>query len=292
MEWQQLEYFQTLARLEHFTRAAAELNISQPTLSRAMAGLEEELGVALFDRQGRGVRLNRYGKQFFERVERALLEIEEGKEELKHGLNPEYGTISFCFLKSLGLAAVPRLLGEFLPKYPHIDFKLNQLSTQDMLDLLVAGETDFALSSMTETRPGVQWRELWQEQLYAYVPCGHRLAGAGCISLGELALEPYIALKPGYGLRTISEELFSLFGARPAILLEGEEIMTVIGFVSAGLGVSLLPDIPHLSPSAAVRLEVDDERCRRTIGLAWRQGAVLSPAAERFRSYLLSAASG
>ncbi|WP_059050932.1 LysR family transcriptional regulator [Paenibacillus senegalimassiliensis] len=288
MEWQQLEYFQTVARLEHFTQAAAELNISQPALSRAMAGLEAELGVALFDRQGRGVRLNRYGKQFFERVERALLEIHEGKEELRHGLNPEYGTVSFCFLKSLGLAAVPRLLGEFIPKYPHIGFKLNQLSTQDMLDLLVAGETDFALSSMTETRPGVEWCELWQEQLYAYVPCGHRLAGAGHVSLAELATEPYIALKPGYGLRTISEELFGLTGTRPAILLEGEEIMTVIGFVSAGLGVSLLPDIPHLSPTAAVRLEVDDERCRRTIGLAWRQGGVLSPAAERFRSYLLS----
>lgn len=287
MEWQQLEYFQAVARLEHFTRAAAELSISQPALSRAIAGLEAELGVPLFDRQGKRVRLNQYGRQFAERAARALSEIRQGKEELEQCLHPDFGAVSLSFLKSLGMAAVPRVLKRFLEQHPHISFRLTQLFTPDMLDMLAAGETDFVLTSMTEIREGLEWEKMWEEELYAYVPCGHPLAVQGHTTLAELAGEPYIAIKKGYGLRTISDELFGQAGVQPANLLEGEDVMTVIGFVSAGLGVSLLPDIPHLQPSAAVRLQVTDIRCSRLIGLVWRKDGFLTPAAERFRSYML-----
>ncbi|RAV02638.1 LysR family transcriptional regulator [Paenibacillus sp. YN15] len=287
MEWQQLEYFQTVARLQHFTRAAEELSISQPALSRSIANLEAELGMPLFDRQGRSVRLNRYGERFAVRVGRALAEIREGKEELAHWLDPDYGTVALIFLKSLGISAVPSLLSEFAQHWPNIRFRLDQQSTHEMLDRLERGEVDFILSSMTETRSGVQWRSLWEEVLYAYVPHGHRLAGCTEIHIADMAEEPFIALKTGYGMRTIAERLFEQEKATPNIVFEGDDVMTVVGFVSAGLGVSLLPAIPSLELDKVSRLPIANPECRRTIGLAWRTEGYLSPPAERFRAFLL-----
>jgi DNA-binding transcriptional LysR family regulator len=288
MEWQQLEYFQTVARLEHFTRAAEQLSITQPALSRAIANLEAELGVPLFHRQGRSVRLNRYGERFLERSSRALLEIHEAREELKQWLDPDSGTVSLSFLKSLGIAAVPGLLSGFLEQLPGIRFRLSQNSTHEMLDQLDRGEVDFVLSSTTEHREGIRWDSLWQEEIYAYAPQGHSLArhGSGAVELAELAAEPFIALKQGYGLRTIADQLFRQAGMNPRILFEAEDVMTVIGFVSAGLGVSLLPRIPGLEQTA-VRLHIAGPGCRRTIGLARKEEGYLSPPALRFRQFLL-----
>ncbi|MEH6985940.1 LysR family transcriptional regulator, partial [Priestia megaterium] len=88
MELNQLEYFRTLAQIQHFTQAAKELHITQPALSLSIAKLEDELGVSLFERQGRKVCLNRYGEIFLKRIETALIEIEKGKQELLEELNP------------------------------------------------------------------------------------------------------------------------------------------------------------------------------------------------------------
>ncbi|MBD2867825.1 LysR family transcriptional regulator [Paenibacillus arenilitoris] len=288
MEWQQLEYFQTVARMQHFTRAAEKLTISQPALSRSIANLEAELGVPLFDRQGRSIRLNRYGERFLKRADRALKEIQEGKEELAAYLDPDSGTVILSFLKSLGLSAVPNLLREFGRQAPHIRFELFQQSTRDMLDALEKGEADFALSSMTEFRGSVAWRRLWEEELYAYVPEGHPLASKPSIEIGELAEEPFIAVKKGYGLRTISDRLFEQAGIAPKITFEGEEVVTVLGFVSAGLGTSILPEMPDLVQSRAVRLRIAGAGSRRSIGLAWHKDGYLSPPAERFRSFLIA----
>ncbi|WP_062110056.1 LysR family transcriptional regulator [Bacillus niameyensis] len=286
MEWQQLEYFQTVAEVQHFTRAAEMLSISQPALSRSIAKLEAELGVPLFDRQGRSVRLNRFGERFQIRVNRALKEIQDGKEELKHRLHPDYGVVALSFLKSLGISVVPKMLNEFIQEAPQIRFQLYQQATKVMLDQLENGEIDFALSSMTESRTMIQWQYLWEEEIFVYVPSNHRLAKKGEVQIRELEGEGFIAIKEGYGLRTISDRLFQQAGVTPNILFEGDEVVTILGFINAGLGISLLPDISKLDQSNIVRLRIIDSGSRRKIGLAWKAGAYLSPPAERFRTFL------
>jgi DNA-binding transcriptional LysR family regulator len=288
MEWQQLEYFQTVAKLQHFTRAAELLSISQPTLSRSIANLEAELGVPLFDRQGRNVWLNRYGIRFAKRVERVLKEMEEGREELARLIDPDCGTIALSFLKSLGVSTVPNLLSEFLKMWPNIGFQLYQQSTRDMLDQLERGEVDFVLSSMTEDRNTIEWSCVWQEEIFAYVPIGHRLAHRQEINLSELVGEPFIVLKKGYGTRTITDQLFEQVNAAPNIMFEGEEVVTLVGFVAAGLGVSLLPLIPNLNLDKVTLLRISNPGSLRKIGLAWKSDTYLSPAAERFKHFMLT----
>lgn len=110
MEWQQLEYFRVVARLEHFGQAARELAISQPALSRSISKLEEELGVTLFDRMGRSVYLNSFGRVFLERVEKGLTEIAMGVQEIQHLKNPYTGTVALGFLQTLGITILPEIL--------------------------------------------------------------------------------------------------------------------------------------------------------------------------------------
>lgn len=139
MEWQQLEYFHTVARLQHMTLAAQTLCITQPALSRSIARLEKELGVPLFERNGRAIVLNRYGRLFLNRVNRIMNEYQEGKRELEDLIHPEHGEVSLGFLHTLGVHSIPDVIRSFRSAYPQIHFQLHQNSTQFLLDQLSAG---------------------------------------------------------------------------------------------------------------------------------------------------------
>jgi len=287
MEWQQLEYFQIVAQEQHFTRAAEKLAVSQPTLSRSIAKLEQELGVPLFDRIGRQVKLNRYGDMFYRRTTRVLQEITDAKREIAELQDPDRGTVSLAFLKTLGFSSVPNLVRSFLQLYPQIHFQLFQNSTSVMLDQLEQGELDFCMSSITETRPGIEWAQLWTEDMYVVVPAGHKLAGRGQVSLHELAEETFIVLKRGYGTRTIFEHAFEQAGIAPDIAFESDEAVNALGFVKAGLGITLLPHVSGIDMTNLARLPIADPVCRRTIGLAWSETRHLTPSAVKFRDYVL-----
>ncbi|RKN70690.1 LysR family transcriptional regulator [Paenibacillus ginsengarvi] len=286
MEWQQLEYFQVVAEEEHFTRAAQLLSIAQPTLSRSIAKLEEELGVPLFDRQGRHVKLNRYGQLFYRRATRILREMTDAKREIADMQNPEQGSVSLAFLKSLGLSSVPELLRQFRRRYPYVTFQLHQNSTNAMLDQLEAGEIDYGLASITEMRPGIEWQQLWSEDIYVYVPNDHILADRSSVRLDELAHESFVILKQGYGARTVFDEACRKAGIAPHIAFESDEAVSAIGFVKAGLGITMLPAISGIDMTLLVRLPVSEPACRRTIGLAWNSHHYLDPTARLFRQFV------
>jgi DNA-binding transcriptional LysR family regulator len=287
MEWQQLEYFQMVARMEHVTRAAEQLKISQPALSRSIAKLEEELGVPLFQRQGRTLSLNRYGEMFLKRVNRAIQEITDGKQELQDLLNPSHGTVSLAFLHTLGTNVVPDLIGSFRTVFPQVNFQLYQNNTHAILDQLERGDIDFCLSSPTVTRPGIRWLHLFTEELFVFVPNDHPMADRESIDLHEMSEEPFILLKPGYGLRSISDRLCAEAGFTPRATFEGEEVATVAGLVAAKLGVAILPDVVGVDKTKLAKVRVRTPSCRREIALAWLEGRYMTPVAKRFQEFVV-----
>jgi DNA-binding transcriptional LysR family regulator len=287
MEWQQLEYFCTVARLEHFTRAANELAVTQPALSRSIARLEAELGVLLFEREGWSVRLNRYGRIFLRRAERALAEIREGMREIKDLTDPNHGTVALAFLHTLGTKFIPSLLRAFRRDYPRIRFHLCQNAAEIILAQLETREIDLCFTSPPVRRPGIGWADLLEEELYVLVPAGHRLAGRGTIELREVAKEPLICVKHGYGLRSITEDLCRQAGFTPRIAFEGEEVATIAGLVAAGLGIALIPEIPGLDPEKTVLLRLSKPRCRRVIGIAWAEGRFHPAPVEQFMQFTI-----
>lgn len=285
MEWQRLEYFQTLARVQHMTKAAEMLSISQPALSRSIAGLEKEIGVPLFDRQGRSIILNRYGHLFLMTVNNIMKEMEQGLEEIQHIINPEHGEVSLGFLHTLGTSTVPNIIRAFHKEYPNITFKFHQNHTHTQLKDLKHGSLDLCLLASMEHENPIEWTELWRDELFVIVQTNHPLAARKSIRLKEIANESFIALKKGYALRKTTDEIFENEGLKPVISFEGDEVATVAGFISAGLGYSILPYGEEMDKMTKLRIE--DASYERVIGMAVVKDRYLSPAAKLFHQFVL-----
>ncbi|TQR20726.1 LysR family transcriptional regulator [Psychrobacillus vulpis] len=287
MEWQRLEYFQTLAKVQHMTRAAEILSISQPALSRSISSLEEEIGVPLFDRQGRSIILNRYGLMFLHRVNRIMNEMNEGLTDIQQLIHPEQGEVALGFLHTLGTNIVPNLIRTFHDEYPGITFQLKQNHTHTQLNQLKSGELDLCLLASIENEKMIEWTELWRDELFIIVPIDHPLANRKSIQLRKLANESFISLKKGYALRVTTDEIFRSSEIEPVITFEGEEVATVAGFVAAGLGFSILPDGEEINPNKIAKLRIEDMKCERVIGMARVKNRYLSPAANNFQQFIL-----
>ncbi|WP_433957198.1 LysR family transcriptional regulator [Cytobacillus horneckiae] len=286
MDLQQLEYFRTLAQTQHVTRSAEVLSISQSALSRSIARLEDEMGVPLFDRQGRTIRLNQFGQIFLERVENMMKEFNEGKKEIQDLLEPESGTISLGFLHTLSTNLIPDLISSFRMDYPKIKFKLGQGPSHILLDQLQSGEIDLCLIAPNDVKHPVRWEELWSEELFVIVPKNHKFADYQSIKLEQLANEPFIHLKKGFSLRITVEQLFQEGEITPDITFEGEEADTVAALVAAGLGISILPDLKGIDKSKLLQIPLSWPMSKRRIGLAWVEGRYISPANDKFKSFV------
>nr|WP_233476055.1 LysR family transcriptional regulator [Paenibacillus sonchi] len=169
MELLQLQYFLVVARLEHVTEAARSLHVTQSSLSKTIGRLEEDLGVPLFDRVGRKLRLNEYGNKFFRRAERALFELEQGKQELRDLSSPEQGTLELAVTAA---SALPHILREFRKKRPHVQFHVQMLTTQEMVKLLHQGDVDVCLSSPPSKRRTLNVRSFTMTPFLLLFPKG------------------------------------------------------------------------------------------------------------------------
>jgi DNA-binding transcriptional LysR family regulator len=282
-----LAQFAAVARQEHVTRAAAELGMPQPTLSRAVARLETELGVALLSREGRAVRLTRAGRVFLASVERALAELERGADTARAEADPMGGRVAFGFLHTMGTEAVPMLLRGFRAEFPRVRFQLVQDYGEAMLDRLREGELDLCLLSPRPEEADLTSRRMGEQRLRLVVPADHPLAGRRRVRLEEFAEDTFVTLVPGYGMRRITDNLWAEAGFTPRISFEGEEAETLRGLVAAGLGVAVLP--PSSAPrSDVVELALTSAAARRELALAWSSLRPLPPPAEAFRDYVLS----
>jgi DNA-binding transcriptional LysR family regulator len=283
VELEQLEYFRTVGRLQHVTRASEQLGITQPALSRAIIRLERELGAPLFHHVGRSVRLTRYGETFLERVEGALREIEEGRRALADMTGEIRGTIALGFLRTLGAEYVPRLVHAFRRDYPDVRFVFTQNNGSALEQLLHNGDLDCALLSGPPADARLAWSHVFDQRLVAIVPRDHRLAKRRTIRLAELAGDPFISFKPGHAIREVTDELCAAAGFAPPIAFEGDESSSIRGFVAQGFGVAIVPDTR--AAGAVVSLRISTPAARRAMGVAWIKDRYQSGAERAFRRF-------
>ncbi|MER7396548.1 LysR family transcriptional regulator [Streptomyces sp. NPDC000151] len=262
-----LTRFAAVGRLEHLSAAADELRTPQSTVSRSVVRVEEAVGVRLFGREGRGMRLTRQGRAFLARVERGLEEIGAGYEELRADTDAP-GMVALGFLPALGTAPVPLLVRWFRALHPGVRFRLVQDHPEGLLERLRAGEVDLCLTSPLIEEPGVSHRAVTHEPLRLVVPAGHRLATRRRVDIAEAAGEDFVMAAYGYGLRRLVNDLCGAAGFTPRVAFEGAEVATIRGLVAAGLGVSVLPSSPAVLPGV-VQLPLTDADAYRTVGLTW-----------------------
>jgi DNA-binding transcriptional LysR family regulator len=280
----QLRYFQVVANHQHISRAAEELRVAQPALSRSIARLESELGVPLFDRRGRRVALNRFGAAFLARAGNALDELEQGRRELHDAAGLARGSVAVA---AETLRMVTDLVAGYLGEHPEVNFRLRQTAPPAMAAQLLAGEVDLCLGS--QLLPGTGSVELLTEEVLLAVPPGHRLAGRDRVRIAELAGEPFVATRPGYWQRDLADQLFQRSGISPAVACEGDEPYAIRGLISAGVGVGLLPGLARSAAAPVVGwVGIDATGCQRTLRISWREDAYLPAAARSFRDFAVS----
>lgn len=284
-----LVHFRAVGRLEHVTRAGEVLRLPQPTLSRSIARLEQQLGVPLFARRGRTVLLTPAGSLLLRHVEAGLAQVEAGVRAVTEDTSPVSGRIALGFLHTLGSSVVPRLVRGFRASRPGIRFELVQGGNELLLGRLRDGSLDLCLTSPLPDEPGVSAQSLTAQELVLVVPEDHRFAGRRRIALAAAGAEQFVGLGVGYGLRTITDDLCRQAGFTPRLVFTGEEIDTVRGLVAAGLGVALLPRDARGPAPDTVELVVTEPRATRTIGAVWLAGRQESPPVHAFREFVLSA---
>jgi DNA-binding transcriptional LysR family regulator len=282
----ELQWYVVLAETEHMTEAAAQLNVAQPTLSRALARLEHRLGTPLFDRVNRRLRLNQYGEILLEHARRCLTELNSASERITSMVDPDRGTVRLAFLHSVATWLVPELLRRYREEVPAVRFELRQAAGYEVLADLRSGHVDLAVTS---PRPegDIGWYPLHREQLCLAVPRNHRLGARASCRLSAAAGEPFVALRPGFGMREISDELCALAGFVPQIAFESTEIPSMEGLVAAGLGVAITPKPrEHRGTPEVSYLPLIDDGAHREIGLIWMHNRPQPPVTERFAQFV------
>lgn len=289
MNVEELRWFVAVAERGRVTQAAAELHISQPALSRALARLQQELGVNLFDRRGRTLRLNRYGELYLGHVRRALAELDSGQRAIEEVAGDERGLVSLGFAPTLSTWLVPALVSAFRDEHPGPRFQLHQDAVGPLVDSLRDGGVDLLVTP----RPGdaaLGWHRLGRERLQLVVPSGHRLAGRKRVRLVEAAGERFVMLKHAFDFRDLVESLCREAGFEPESGFEAEDIASARALVAAGLGVAVVPPLHGAEPregQGGAHIELSDPNAVRNIGIVWDDRRYRPPVAELFRSFVI-----
>jgi LysR family transcriptional activator of glutamate synthase operon len=288
MELRQLKYFIEVAKQEHFSIAAENLHVAQSAVSRQVGLLEKELGVELFEKEGRNVKF--IGKLFAEQASLALKAIDNAAQLIEEYLDPERGTIRIGFPSSLAGTTLPTIISAFKKEYPDVQFYLRQGSYDFLTDAVKKREIDIAfIGPVPSGNPDIQTDILFSEQFVALLPETHPLAENNSLSLHQLKHDAFILFPKGFVLRQIVVDACHQAGFQPFTPFEGEDLDAIKGLVAAGIAVTLLPEITlfgHL-PAGTVSLKISDPEVKRTVGIVTPKNRQLSPSEKLFHEFVL-----
>lgn len=294
MELTQLLYFKTAAEMEHFTHAAEKLNITQPTLSKTVSRLEEELGVKFFDRDGTHVRLNIYGQTFLTQVNEALLRLEEGKQLVAELLDSDTGEIHIAATLTESLSPFIR---NYLLEHPQVHMHQIQATAEEMTALLERREIDFGISTQPLTSLNIEWVPLIKEELGLIVSVDNHLAERTSIHFSEAKDERFLVQNCNEDTRKTFMNYCFEAGFTPNIYFEGDQSDLIGELVAKNIGVAFGSRNRH-----SYMAEKNDQNslhkktrfvalsgmeCFHNVGIGVLKGRTLSLSAKLFYDYIL-----
>lgn len=288
MNLNQLYYFCELAHLEHYTRAAEKLGISQPSLSHAMNALEKEVGTRLFEKQGRNVILTKYGRFFLNYAEQSLHVLDLGVKKTRALAGQNEGLIELAYIYTLGSEFVPLLAADFLRTHEElkVKFKFVVGNTYEVVQGLKHGNYDIAFCSMLESELSVRFTPVGVEKLVVVVPRGHPLAEEKSINLEQAAVYPQIYFTENSGLRPVVDRLFESAQLTPQIAYEIEEDGSMAGLVAQDFGIAVMPDIPLLKQLNVEVLDIRSPQEQRYLYMAQSKDNFQPPVVQKFAEFV------
>ncbi|WP_262190881.1 LysR family transcriptional regulator [Pseudomonas aeruginosa] len=246
MELRHLRYFIAVAEELHFGRAAERLGISQPPLSQQIQALEEEIGARLFERTNRRVELTDAGRLFLDESRQVLAQVDKAVLLARRAHLGELGELKIGFTSSAPFTStIPSSIHAFRKAYPDVHLDLQEMSSRQVLKALLEESLQVGVIRPLALPDAVHWVELFREPLVAVLRADHPLAAGSedGLAIAALAEEPFVFFPRSYGTGLYDQviALTRQTGFSPRIAQEASEAMTIIGLVSAGLGVSILP---------------------------------------------------
>lgn len=282
-----LKYFVELAHVRHYTKAAQNLCITQPSLSHAIAQLENELGVPLFEKNGRNTTLTRFGREFLVCAENTLATLDSGVEAARRSAAGE-GLIRLGFVRPAGVEYVPRLAREFLEKNSGSDihFTFDTGPTVTLLDDLKRGRYDVVFCSEPFGETQLTAVPVSNQELVLITPAEHPLANKKSINLDEALEYPMIYFTRESGMRAVVEELFEKTGKSPKIAYETQEDQVIAGLVANGFGIAVVPYMELLHRLGVSIIKIAKPQYSRKIYMVTDSSIYMSPVVEKFCEYV------
>ncbi len=287
MTLSQILYFQKIARLENYHKAAQELYISQPSLSRSIASLESELGVTLFERKGRGVKLTKAGKLFLEHADRIASECDIAVGKMRE-FSLDGGKIDIGYIFPLAGHYMPYHVRQFLNRWENrnVVFNFFQNHTAAIIDRVRTGELDIGFGGYMKN-DDMEFFPLSEQELVIITPEDHPLAREAELPLSVLNTNPVIGYEAASLMGIYTKHLSRRYGLRPNMIVECPDEYSIVSLVRENFGIALTPFTDILDTAENISIHrLIDLKIYRQIFMFWMKDRYRLPAVERFISYM------
>ncbi len=287
MTLNQLLYFQKVASLENYHQAAEELYVSQPSLSRSMASLEKELGITLFQKEGRGVSLTKAGHLFLEHANKIIADCDVARDKMQE-LSNSGGKIDIGYVFPLAGHYIPHKVRKFLDMEENkkVIFNFWQNHTPAIAQKVKTGELDIGFGGCLE-KDDLQYYPLVTQQMVIITPKDHPLKGQEEVALKTLGEYPIIGYDKDSWMGTHQKFLYRKYGVEPDIVVECPDEYSIVSLVRENFGIALMPKTDILDGNPGVNIHrIKELDIRHQIFMFWREDAYHLPAVKRFISYM------
>ncbi|MEJ7931115.1 LysR substrate-binding domain-containing protein [Ramlibacter sp. AN1015] len=289
MELRHVRYFDAIAETLNFTRAAQRLHVTQSTLSHQIRQMEDELGVALFDRSGRKVRMTEAGEMLRSYMTPALAQIDRGLQALRGtGLAPT-AHIRLGTTASFNTRMVPRCVSRFLSQHPGHELTVEERPAADIARGLADGSLDLAVSYQPADDAELWFEPLYNEELRLVVAATHPLARRRRVRMAELHRLRMVLLPRSMATRALLDDCFEAAGAQPTVVAQLNSIAPMIELIRQTDLAGIIAETA-VHPAADLRsIPLEDPTPIRTPGLLWKRGATGSPTVRQLATIIRDA---
>lgn len=291
VELRHLRYFRALAEARSFTRAAAAIGLTQPTLSHQIQRLEAALGVELFRRGRSACRLTTAGELLLPYVQRVLGDMEALRQALDDQSGLRRGSLRVATLPVLAQQVLPQAIAAFHIAHPGIQVRVLEMTVDEMVTALAAGTVEVCIGTMDAAPLPRHSELLYEEELVAIVPAGHPNVADGTITVAEIAAQPVIVPPPGFGTRTMILQAWAKVRRNPVFALEIGSTEAVLQAVLRGGGIGVLPASALWGHPGEgwTTLRIHRPVLTRRIGVGYAPGGSPRPAADALLPFLRQA---
>ncbi|GAA4097793.1 LysR family transcriptional regulator [Nonomuraea soli] len=288
MQLQQLAYFVAVAETRHFTQAAERMRVAQPSLSKQIKALEDDLGAPLFSRARGNVTLTPAGEALLPLARRMLADADTARREVAELAGLRRGRVRLGATPSLCAGLLADALARFHLTYPGIELLVEEGGSRDLVRTLARGQLDLALIIMPlqSDDPALVTEEILRENLVVATPSS-QAPRKPYLRIEDLRGTPLVMFRRGYDLREATLSACRQAGFEPRYAVEGGEMDAVLRFVESGLGVAVVPSMVLDGRPGLAGTPLAPPGLRRTIALAHRKDVEPTRAARAFRDTLL-----